>query len=90
MSVLHLDRVTAALGITALCAVLVVVPLVLLDRESRAVRKNIEASWLLRQLLARARVQAGGTAERPDEWKLRAEARRGAAVVDAPELLRSG
>jgi hypothetical protein len=87
---LHVDKLSAGLYVTALCALLVTLPLLVLDRASRATRKNLQASWLLRQLLVRVRAQAVGDPERPDEWKVLAEARPGATVVDAPELLRSG
>jgi hypothetical protein len=90
MRLLHVEKLDAGVIVSLLCAILVAVPLVVLDRGSRAVRKNLEASWLLRQLLARVRAQATGGPERPDEWKVLAEARRHATVVDAPELLRSG
>ncbi len=87
---LHIDKLDAGIVMTVLCAVLVAAPLVVLDRSSRAVRRNLEASWLLRQLLARMRVVAGGGPSQPDEWRVLAEPRAGATVVDAPELLRSG
>lgn len=85
---LRADKLDAGIGMTLLCAVLVAAPLVVLDRASRAVRKNLESSWLLRQLLARVRVAAGGGPSQPDEWKVLAESRSGATVVEAPELLR--
>lgn len=87
---LHVDRLDAGIVMTVLCAVLVAAPLVVLDRASRAVRRPLEASWLLRQLLARVRVSAGGGPSQPDEWKVLAEPRSGAIVVEAPALLRSG
>jgi hypothetical protein len=91
MRLLHLEKLEAAFVVTVLSAVLVAMPLVVLDISSRAVRRNFQSSWLLRQLLARVRAQATGGPERPDEWKVLAEpARAGGAVVDAPELLRSG
>jgi hypothetical protein len=90
MRVLHVSKLDAGLLVTLLVAILVTVPLVVLDRGSRATRKNLQASWLLRQLLARVHAQAVGDPERPEEWKILAEPRKGAAVVDAPELLRSG
>ena len=97
MRLLRTDKLEAALVVTVLSAVLVAMPLAVLDMSSRAVRKNFQASWLLRQLLARVRAQATGgperpdDPERPDEWRVLADtARAGAAVVDAPELLRSG
>ena len=90
MRLLRVEKLEAVFVVTVLCAALAAVPLVVLDRSSRTVRKNLAASWLLRQLLARVRAQAGGGPERPDEWKVLAEARPSTVVVDAPELLRSG
>jgi hypothetical protein len=91
MRLLRIEKLEAAFVVTVLSAVLVAGPLVVLDVSSRAVRKNLQSSWLLRQLLARVRAQATGGPERPDEWKILAEpARSGTSVVDAPELLRSG
>jgi len=87
---LHIDKLDAGIVMTVLCAVLVAAPLVVLDRATRAVRKNLEASWLLRQLLVRVRVTAGGGPSQPDEWRVLAGSRSGATVVEAPELLRSG
>lgn len=88
--VLHTDKLDAGVVVTLLVAILVTVPLVVLDRGSRASRKNLQASWLLRQLLARVHSRAEGDPERPDEWKILAEPRKGAAVTDAKELLASG
>lgn len=85
---MHLDKLEAIGVVSILAAAVAAVPLFILDRASRAIRKNIEASWLLTQLLARARLKAGGDADRPDQWKVLAEAPRGAVVVDAPDLLR--
>ena len=86
---LRIDKLDALLAVSILSAAVAALPLLILDRASRAIRKNIEASWLLTQLLARARLKAGGDPDRPDEWKVLAEAPHGAAVVDAPDLLRT-
>jgi hypothetical protein len=84
----HVEKLDAILYATLLTVLVVAMPLLVLDRASRALRKNLDASWLLRQLRARVRSQADAGPERPDEWRLLAEARSGAAVVDAPDLLR--
>ncbi len=85
---LRLDKLESVLVVTVLCGVLVAAPLLIVDRASRAIRKNLEASWLMTQLLARVRAKAGGDPDRPDEWRVLADAPKGAAVVDAPAFLR--
>jgi hypothetical protein len=90
MRALHVAKLEAGLTVTLLAAALVMVPLLVLDRASRATRKNLQASWLLRQLVARARGGASSGPSQPEEWRVVADAHAGANVVDAPELLRSG
>ena len=86
---MHLHKLDAIGVVSVLSAAVAAVPLFILDRASRAIRKNIEASWLLTQLLARARLKAGGDADSPEGWRVLAEPARGAVVVDAPDLLRT-
>jgi hypothetical protein len=92
MRMLGLDRLGSAMLTTLLCAVLVGVPLVFVDRANRVLRKNLETSWLFRRL--RARVQPAASAPHQsdhapnDHWKVLADPSSTAVVVEATELLR--
>jgi hypothetical protein len=92
MRLFALERLEAVMLTTLVCAVLVAVPLVLLDRGNRALRANLEASWLFRRLRARVQQSAApATADAPhgDHWKVFADAPASAEVLEATDLLRS-
>jgi len=93
MRMLGLERLESAVLTTLLCALLVGVPLLFVDRANRALRRNLETSWLFRRL--RARLQpAASAAKEPDHapndhWKVLADPPSSAVVVEATDLLRS-
>jgi hypothetical protein len=91
MRVLPLGRLEAVMLTTLLCAVVVAVPLVLLDRSNRSLRANLEASWLFRRLRARVQQSASSAPSPPanDHWKVLADAPASADVLDATDLLRT-
>lgn len=91
---LALERLEAVMLMTLFCACIVAVPLVMLDRSNRAIRKNLEASWLFRRLRARVQQAAAPNARAPgtpgnDHWKVFADAPASADVLEATDLLRS-
>jgi hypothetical protein len=89
MRLLGLERLEMLMVTTLLCALVVGVPLVLLDHANRSLRKNLETSWLFRRI--RTRVQRAVSKERApnDHWRVLPKARESAIVVEATELLRS-
>jgi hypothetical protein len=92
MRLLAIGRLEAVMSTTLVCAVLVAVPLVLLDRGNRNLRANLETSWLFRRLRARVPQPAtpsGPDAPHDDHWKVFADAPASAEVLDAIDLLRS-
>jgi len=75
---------------TLVCAVLVGVPLVLVDRASRSMRRNLEKSWLFRRVQERVgAIGVAGAVAPQEHWRLLADAPASAVVIEAVELLRS-
>ena len=86
-----LGRLEGLMLSTLVCAVLVGVPLVLVDRASRTMRRNLEKSWLFRRVHERIGPPLEGVAAEPgtaqEHWRLLADAPASAVVIEASELL---
>lgn len=83
-----IDRIEVAMLSTLVCAVVVGVPLFLLDHANRSMRRNLERSWLFRRVRERVSpVPARESVVGRDDWRLLAGAPRGATAVDATELV---
>lgn len=91
MRLLAMSRLESIMLSTLLCAVLVGVPLVIVDRANRSLRSNLEASWLFRRVRARVRPAPVPTTESApnDHWKVLADAPPSAVVIEATDLLRA-
>jgi hypothetical protein len=93
MGVLGVSRLESVMLTTLLCAVLVGIPLVFVDRANRSLRKNLETSWLFRRLRARLQPAASAPQEHDhapnDHWKVLADPPSSAVVIEATDLLRA-
>lgn len=89
MRLLGLGRLEAVMATTLLCAVIVGVPLLLLDHANRALRKNLEASWLFRRVRTRVQQTDAHELVPNDHWRVLATAPPRAMVAEATDLLRS-
>lgn len=91
MRMLAVSRLESIMLSTLLCAVLVGVPLVFVDRANRSLRRNLEASWLFRRVRARVRPAPASTTESApnDQWKVLADPPASAVVIEATDLLRA-
>jgi hypothetical protein len=92
MRMLSVSRLEAIMLSTLLCAVLVGVPLVFVDRANRTLRRNLEASWLFRRVRARVRPTpqpSTAASAANDHWKVLADPAASAVVVEATDLLRA-
>jgi hypothetical protein len=89
MRLLGLDRLGAIMMSTLLCAVVVGVPLIFVDQANRALRKNLEASWLFRQIRSRVQKAVPEGHVPSEHWRLLSAPSASTVVVDATELLRS-
>ena len=87
LRVLGVEKLGVVVLATLLCAFVVGVPLVMLDRANSNVRRTLETSWLLRQVQTRLGHVDGALP--PEQWRVVAEAPEGADVIEAAELLRS-
>ncbi|MDB5218507.1 MAG: hypothetical protein JWO86_6434 [Myxococcaceae bacterium] len=91
MRMLALSRLESIMISTLLCAVVVGIPLLFVDRANRSLRRNLETSWLFRRVRARVRPAAAPSADAApnDHWKVLADPPASAVVVEATDLLRS-
>lgn len=83
-----LGRLEVAMISTLLCAIVVGIPLVLVDRAGRATRKNLEKSWLFRRIKECVALPPVEDLDH-QHWKLLAVPPANAQVVEATELLRT-
>lgn len=83
-----LGRLEVAMISTLLCAIVVGIPLLLVDRAGRATRKNFETSWLFRRMKERVALPASEHLDHQN-WKLLAVPPSSAHVVEATDLLRA-
>lgn len=89
LRVFGLGKLEGVMLSTLVCAILVGVPLVLVDRASRSMRRNLEKSWLFRRVQERVGPNEVAAAVPQDHWRLLADAPPSAVVIEAIELLRS-
>ncbi len=89
MRLLSLGRLEAVMMTTLVCAVIVGVPLVLLDHANRVLRKNLEASWLFRRIRTSVQETDAHALVPNDHWKVLSTAPSSAMVAEATDLLRS-
>lgn len=87
MRVFGVGKLEAVMLSTLICAVIVGVPLVLVDRANNGVRRNLETSWLLRRLQARLGHEGGALSH--ELWRVTPASADAAAATDATELLRA-
>jgi hypothetical protein len=86
MRVFHVEKLGSIMITTLICALVLSIPLVLVDRASTRAGKTFATSWLL----GRLRAQLGPPTATPGEgwWKVHAEVPPGTAVQDAKDVLR--
>ena len=89
MRAFGLDRLGAIMMATLLCAAVVGIPLIFVDHANRALRKNLESSWLFRRIRTRVQKALPEGHLPNDHWRLLSAPAASAVVVDATDLLRS-